>query len=57
VELICKDLNIVAMQSLEVMKTYQSTVPVNSAALSPIFDHVSGGFTSVVRLFCSSACS
>lgn len=27
-------------QSLEVLKTFQSTVPVNSAALSPIFDHV-----------------
>lgn len=31
---------LVDTQTLEVMKTYQSTVPVNSAALSPIFDHV-----------------
>ncbi|GAB4817248.1 hypothetical protein N2152v2_004294 [Parachlorella kessleri] len=32
--------HIMDLQTLEVMKTYQSTVPVNSAALSPIFDHV-----------------
>lgn len=24
----------------QVLKTYQSTVPVNSAAMSPIYDHV-----------------
>lgn len=28
------------VQTLAVMKTYQSTVPVNSAALSPLYDHV-----------------
>lgn len=38
------------LQSLEVMKTYQSTVPVNSAALSPIFDHVSAPGPWVVLL-------
>ena len=26
--------------SLEVLKVYPSTVPVNSAAMSPIFDHI-----------------
>ncbi|KAG7670746.1 hypothetical protein Ndes2526B_g01501 [Nannochloris sp. 'desiccata'] len=31
---------LVDTQSLEVLKTYPSQVPVNSAAISPIFDHV-----------------
>eukprot|EP00887_Chlorella_sp_A99_P004303 scaffold15.g4303.t1 len=35
-----KSAKLVDTQTLEVLKTYQSTVPVNSAALSPIYDHV-----------------
>lgn len=31
---------LVDTQTLEVLHTYKSTVPVNSAAISPIFDHV-----------------
>ncbi|KDD75202.1 hypothetical protein H632_c812p0 [Helicosporidium sp. ATCC 50920] len=31
---------LVDAETLEVMKTYQSTVPVNSAAISPLYDHV-----------------
>lgn len=31
---------LVDTQTLEVLKTYQSTVPVNAATISPIFDHV-----------------
>lgn len=31
---------LVDTQSLEVLKTYRSAVPVNSAAISPIYDHV-----------------
>ena len=31
---------IVDTVSLEVLKTFQSTVPINSAAISPLFDHV-----------------
>lgn len=31
---------VVDTESLEVLKTFKSTVPVNSAAISPLFDHV-----------------
>jgi translation initiation factor 3 subunit I len=31
---------LVDADTLEVLKTYKSTVPVNSAAISPIFDHI-----------------
>lgn len=35
-----KTAKLVDTQTLQVLKTYQSTVPVNTAALSPIYDHV-----------------
>jgi translation initiation factor 3 subunit I len=35
-----KSAKLVDTETFQVLKTYQSNVPVNSAALSPIFDHV-----------------